>query len=379
MKVSKFRDPQTKRLLFRVYCVESHKPFDIINDFLRHLERRSFAANTVRSNAYDLTRFFKYLSVIKINWDAISVDNIVNYTYHLRHAKSETKISNIPVPNFSVRSESTINRMLSSVIGFYRYYYLQHGILLELGNKGVFSYGDSNGSSKGFLSFASYSKPNSLQRAQRLIRNQGLKNKIPKILDKDEQRMLVSLCKNKRDQLLILLLLETGLRIGQALQLKHQDIEPWHKKLIIEYREDNENEVYAKSLYSNSLILSDDWIELYTDYVACDLEKSDSEYIFIKLYRKNNGNINEPLSYESVKILFNRVSKKIGRKITPHMLRHTHATELLQAGVPIEMVAKRLGHRSVETTKKIYEHLTALDMKVVLEKARNKAYEHKEQ
>ena len=45
------------------------------------------------------------------------------------------------------------------------------------------------------------------------------------------------------------------------------------------------------------------------------------------------------------------------------MFRHTHATELLRAGMSLDMVAKRLGHRSVETTKKIYEHLNAEDMR----------------
>ena len=101
MKVSKFRDHKTKGLMFCVYCSRSHKPFEIVNDFLRHLEKRSFAANTVRSNAYDLIRFFKYLLIIKIHWDAISVDNLVNYVYHLRHATSATETSRIPTPNFA--------------------------------------------------------------------------------------------------------------------------------------------------------------------------------------------------------------------------------------------------------------------------------------
>tara|TARA_Y100000591_G_C21790103_1_gene676068 strand:- start:716 stop:964 length:249 start_codon:yes stop_codon:yes gene_type:complete len=45
------------------------------------------------------------------------------------------------------------------------------------------------------------------------------------------------------------------------------------------------------------------------------------------------------------------------------MLRHSHATDLLRQNVSIEIVSKRLGHASIETTKKIYEHLTAEDIK----------------
>lgn len=48
------------------------------------------------------------------------------------------------------------------------------------------------------------------------------------------------------------------------------------------------------------------------------------------------------------------------------MLRHTHATELLRSGVSIEMVSKRLGHSSIETTKQAYEHLTAEDIKTAI-------------
>lgn len=51
------------------------------------------------------------------------------------------------------------------------------------------------------------------------------------------------------------------------------------------------------------------------------------------------------------------------------MLRHTHATTLLRNGVSIEIVSRRLGHKSIETTKNTYEHLTANDMRVAIEEA----------
>lgn len=50
--------------------------------------------------------------------------------------------------------------------------------------------------------------------------------------------------------------------------------------------------------------------------------------------------------------------KSIGRKITPHALRHTSASLLLEQGVPLDTVAKRLGHTSSEITKEIYIHMT---------------------
>jgi len=103
------------------------------------------------------------------------------------------------------------------------------------------------------------------------------------------------------------------------------------------------------------------------------MENVDSDFVFCNLYNFNNLDRSSPTTYESVKALFKRISKKIDVNVTPHMMRHSHATELLRSGVAIEIVSKRLGHRSIETTKKIYEHLTAEDLKNELHRHRDES------
>ena len=64
-----------------------------------------------------------------------------------------------------------------------------------------------------------------------------------------------------------------------------------------------------------------------------------------------------------------RISARTGITFTVHMLRHTHATELIRRGVPIEVVARLLTHRSSTTTSQTYIHLDAADVREALVRA----------
>ncbi len=134
----------------------------------------------------------------------------------------------------------------------------------------------------------------------------------------------------------------------------------------------NVNEVFSKTLIDYQIDISNEWLDLYTDFLITDYGGIDSDYVFTGLY-SHNGPKDMPLAYSTVQDLFSRLSKKVGKKTTAHMFRHAHATNMLRAGIPIEMVAKRLGHKSIETTNAIYAHLTSEDIKNALKRntARN--------
>ena len=75
------------------------------------------------------------------------------------------------------------------------------------------------------------------------------------------------------------------------------------------------------------------------------------------------------MSYPTVHQLIGRIAARTGIDFTAHMLRHTHATELIRRGVPIEVVARLLTHRSSTTTSQIYVHLDAADVREALTRA----------
>ena len=154
------------------------------------------------------------------------------------------------------------------------------------------------------------------------------------------------------------------MRIGQALGLRHEDIKSGDNQIIIKFRDDNDNQARAKSKDENIVDVSKNIISLYTDYFIHEYGEVESDYVFINLW---DGVIGAPMKYGSVITTFNRISKKTGVKITPHIFRHTHATELIRSGWDLAYVQKRLGHTNIQTTANAYVHLTNDDMKKELE------------
>ena len=74
-------------------------------------------------------------------------------------------------------------------------------------------------------------------------------------------------------------------------------------------------------------------------------------------------NIGSPLTYSTIYTKFRRMAKKQGIPFSPHIFRHTHATELLRSGWDASYVQKRLGHKDIQTTINTYAHLNDQDLK----------------
>jgi integrase len=92
----------------------------------------------------------------------------------------------------------------------------------------------------------------------------------------------------------------------------------------------------------------------------------DSDYVFVNLW---GGRIGSPLTYSAVEKLIAQIRSRTGITFTLHMLRHTHATELIRSGVAIEVVARLLTHSSSTTTSQIYVHLNIADIRAALQEA----------
>ena len=106
-------------------------------------------------------------------------------------------------------------------------------------------------------------------------------------------------------------------------------------------------------------------IKLYGRYVIDEYpEDVDSDYVFVNIWA---GIVGCPMNYSTVVGLFKGLRKKTGIDVNPHLLRHTHATELIRQGMDMAYVQKRLGHSSIQTTIDTYVHLTDKDMKEAYE------------
>jgi len=147
------------------------------------------------------------------------------------------------------------------------------------------------------------------------------------------------------------------MRIGQTLGLRHEDIISWDNVIQLNPRIDNKNDVRSKSTQPCVIHVTKELMGMYGNYVNGLDHEITTTYVFLNLKDFT------PLRYSAVRKLFLRLSSKVGFKITAHMLRHTHATDLMKTGVDPSVVQKRLGHASIQTTIDTYTHVDQETMK----------------
>ena len=136
-----------------------------------------------------------------------------------------------------------------------------------------------------------------------------------------------------REKLVVLLLYTTGVRISELSSLELEDIkEQWIR-------------VLGKGNKHRDIPLLRETKELIDEYLV---KNSAKKFLFEK-----NG---EKLSENSLRYIVNKVFKRVSLKVTPHQLRHSYATVLLNEGAPIVDVSELLGHASMATTQ-IYTKL----------------------
>ncbi|BAY14174.1 tyrosine-type recombinase/integrase [Calothrix sp. NIES-2098] len=350
MKVQRVRIPDTDRVTWLVLD-DNYLSIQPIQSYLQYLESIERSPNTVHAYAGHLKLFWEFLRDSKIDWKDISLEKLADFIHWLR--SPEPKVISIQTQE-AKRTERTVNTILSAVCNFYDFHY-RMGNVEELKVYGQQFYSGSR-SYKPFLHHITKGKP---------VKKSLIKLKEPRIppeiLTGKQVRELISACNCRRDKFLISLLYESGMRIGQALGLRHEDVRSWDNEIYIVPRTNNVNGVRAKSKNSYVVHVSKELMTLYSDYLIYEYpEDLESDYVFINIWEGETGNA---LTYSSVAALFRRLEKKTGIKTSPHIFRHTHATELIRQGWDMAHVQKRLGHASVQTTINTYTHLTDNDLK----------------
>jgi integrase len=164
---------------------------------------------------------------------------------------------------------------------------------------------------------------------------------------------------------LFAVLYDTGMRIGEALGLRHADIAAAEREITV-FPRLNANGARTKPAGSRMIPVSAELVRLYADYLHEEYGDLDSDYVFVNLWGRPHGH---PLAYPAVYDLVRRLRRRTGVDFDPHWYRHTTATRMLRDGVPIGTVSAILGHASITTTLQVYGHLTSEDARRVLEAA----------
>lgn len=190
-------------------------------------------------------------------------------------------------------------------------------------------------------------------------------SKVPRVLTVAEAQLVMDSCTRVRDRFLFAVLFDTGMRIGEALGLRHDDLSVAEREVRIVPR-NNENGARTKGGRPRTLPVSGQLLRLYADYLQLEYGDLDNDYVFVNLW---GGRVGHAMSYRTVYDLVLRIRYRTGLEFDPHWFRHTAATRMLRDSVPLEVVSALLGHASITTTMNIYGHLTAEDARTALEKA----------
>jgi integrase/recombinase XerD len=202
---------------------------------------------------------------------------------------------------------------------------------------------------------------------QRIVKLKEPKKRVKTIRDSDLETFLAAI-ENIQFRCIVLLMREGGLRTGEILGLLIQDLEFHRNGIWIRRRNHLENGALAKSLVEGEERFIDLSPELMTLLDRLLLQHTfDTDHLFVvqKPNAKDkwgNATYGHPLDREALKGLFRYYSTKSHIPIHAHLLRHSHATELIKAGWDASYVQKRLGHAHVQTTMNTYVHLDEEEM-----------------
>lgn len=280
------------------------KKEEVLDNFFKVLKSEyNYSFYTIENYKLDLTLFFDFLNKSNINYLYLNKDNVLAYLKYL----DKMNLKN-----------STISRRISALRTFYNY----------LMNEGLIN-------SNIFLN----------------VKNPKLEKKLPNYLNYTEMEELLESIDIKTDEglkrrLLIEMFYSTGCRVSEIINIKVKDIDFKDKKIRIMGKGSKERIVY------------------YGDYAKKYLDKylskgMDKDYLFVNKH-------GDKYTVEEIELIVKDIMKNLSIKthVTPHTLRHTFATHLLNNGADIRSVQELLGHSNLSTTG-IYTHVSSDRLKEV--------------
>lgn len=293
----------------------------LLKSFITYLtHEKRYSQHTTAAYQKDLFQFGEYIrNELHIEVTEVKHTHLRSYMVSLMEDKT---------------SENTINRKISALRSFYKF----------------------------------------LHRTQKINQNPALLIKAPKIPKRlpvfvDDQKMNVLLdsknyfdesFESVRDHIVIELLFGTGMRLAELLQLKDSDIDIYSGTI----------KVLGKRNKERIIPISKQLVNQVNEYVAQKkLQNFDNN--LPNLIVTNKGTAAYPkLIYRIVTSYLNHISTN--DKKSPHVLRHSYATTLLNAGADLNAIKELLGHASLAATQ-VYTHNSIERLKTIYKQAHPKA------
>lgn len=320
--------------------------------YLKHLDQRGYARNTLRSYAHMLKLYFEYVKQRGLDYRNPTLDDIGVFVHWLKLPSGSIRV--LPAQSVDqTRSNRTINLALTVVTGLYDYLWRIDDVSDRLADRTTTYLPAQASRYKSFLYHIAAQQPV----AKKIFKQKEPKKGRPKTISKEQVRQLMDACVNQRDRLLLWLLYESAIRVGELLALWVEDIDVASCQLSIRDRGPLANDAEIKTASSERKVeVSEELINEIVSYIGIvhtlDIE---TNHLFLKLQGAAKGH---PMTYDDVNSLFRRLRRKTGIDVTPHKLRHSSLSALAKSGWKPELLQERAGHANFQHTYQLYVHVT---------------------
>ena len=332
------------------------------SDFLRGLQGAGRSPHTIRAYAGRAALFLTWCQEQGTNWRQIKLAELGRFKHWLEAAPSR---------GGRERSGSTVNAILTAVCELLRFC-ARTGLVEAVVAEQL--------SEPRWLRFTPPGFDAGESGQFRTVRARALKARaqvpFPEALADEQVTVVLGCCKRPRERFLVILLLDTGLRIGEALGLRRADMHllPDSRTLgcatigahvHVRHRA-SPNGALAKSRFPRTVPASAGVLDSYADYQheRSGLAGDDgTDLVLVNLYHEPVG---APMTYPAAKDFFGRLARECGFPVRPHMLRHTAATSWVRAGTDLDVVRALLGHASLASTS-VYLHARDEDKRRAVE------------
>jgi len=321
-----------------------------VKKYLNFLKATGKSPNTIKNYCFHLKTFFCFLEQNNLQYNNVDTDALVSFIQWLRKPIRSMQV------DFLYQEDSvcdqTINTIIAAISSFYQY------ICRIEDFKNPVIYATIPIPTNGYKSFLIHAGKKVI--AKNLLKRNTVKRIVPTISE-DKFNTFFSHIKKLRDKVIVLLMYEGGLRVGEVLSLWIDDLFLWDKRIRILPKDNLPNGARVKSRVERFVDISEQLAKLLDDYLLFERPDCyDTSHLFVVEKGPNTG---KPLSYTVVYKMFKYYGGKSEVCISPHVLRHSHATALIRAGWDASFVQKRLGHAQVQTTINTYVHLSDEDLK----------------
>jgi site-specific recombinase XerD len=342
---------------------DDHMPLEPTERFLSYLMSVEKSPNTVKAYAHDLKDWLTYLDRHGVDWRSARLEDVAGFVAWLRMPPQarDGRVTVLPTVQLYCSAEQREPQVVSSdvvlrgstpvMVSICRLYWSLCSRLAATGARPR----RINRSCTTRSSVTANGAGRSSWRPPR---------PLPKVLTVQQVQSILDAGEHLRDRLLFALMLNAGVRVGEALGLRHEDFAIAEKTVTVTPRH-NDNRARAKAR-SRTIPVGRELMRVYADYLNREYGALDSDYVFVNLWSAPLG---RPWSYSAVYDLVKRLRLRTGIAFRPHLFRHSYATWLLRRGAGMDSVKELLGHASITTTIDACSHLTVEDARQALEEA----------